>query len=441
MAVFTADRVKETTTTTGTGTLNLDGAATNYQTFVAGIGTAKQCYYAIVHQSASEWEVGIGTVTDATPDTLSRDTILSSTNSNNAVNFSAGTKDVFVTSPAYLSNRSIPNFSFYQNIPINMVGSFILNKNGASFAGTRGVGSSLWLQRFSIPAQMNLSEVDNIMMMTFSATNAGGGTLSRAMGIYSFGNNTSLASLLSFSSTSSWNSGTITAGTSTSLTQFQVGWGTTGAGANSSAIMQPMTFASSTLAAGEYVYAHWMDISQATSTGVMGLILHGALLANSSAVQVPNTINSTSAAVLSSNNAISFGSVHFLSHTNVTGGKTIGASATNGALSGLSSAITMTMVTNFTSGSYLTANNTASVLNSVALASAAQSLLSVGGIGVFYVGTGSTFASTAAAMPNFFIGGLMSTASIPATIGLTDTALTYTGITAQRQPWFALVGA
>tara|TARA_B100000123_G_scaffold271816_1_gene252594 strand:+ start:13 stop:1320 length:1308 start_codon:yes stop_codon:yes gene_type:complete len=100
MALVLNDRVKETTTTTGTGTLNLAGAATNFETFVAGIGDGNTVYYAIVHQSAAEFEVGLGTVTDATPDTLSRATILSSSNSDSAVNFSSGTKDVFCTLPA-----------------------------------------------------------------------------------------------------------------------------------------------------------------------------------------------------------------------------------------------------------------------------------------------------------------------------------------------------
>jgi len=94
-----ADRVKETSTTTGTGTLNLDGASTGFQTFVAGIGTTKECYYVIAHQTLTEWEVGIGTVTDAAPDTLSRDTILRSSNSDAAVSLSVGTKDVFVSDP------------------------------------------------------------------------------------------------------------------------------------------------------------------------------------------------------------------------------------------------------------------------------------------------------------------------------------------------------
>jgi hypothetical protein len=100
MALVINDRVKETSTTTGTGTLNLAGAETGYEGFVAGVGTGNTTYYAIELNSANEWEVGIGTVTDAAPDTLSRDTIISSSNSDAAVNFSAGTKNVFCTLPA-----------------------------------------------------------------------------------------------------------------------------------------------------------------------------------------------------------------------------------------------------------------------------------------------------------------------------------------------------
>ena len=100
MALVLNDRVKETTTTTGTSTVDLAGAETGFESFVAGIGNSNTCYYAIVHQTADEFEVGLGTVTDATPDTLSRTTIISSSNSDSAVNFSSGTKDVFCTLPA-----------------------------------------------------------------------------------------------------------------------------------------------------------------------------------------------------------------------------------------------------------------------------------------------------------------------------------------------------
>jgi len=99
MALVVNDRVKETSTTTGTGTFDLDGAALGFETFVSGIGNANTTYYSIVNENG-EFEVGLGTITDAATDTLSRDTILSSSNSDAAVNFSAGTKDVFCTLPA-----------------------------------------------------------------------------------------------------------------------------------------------------------------------------------------------------------------------------------------------------------------------------------------------------------------------------------------------------
>jgi hypothetical protein len=100
MALVINDRVKETSTTTGTGTFSLDGASQDFETFVAGVGTANTTYYCIVNSGTGEFEVGVGTVTDATPDTLSRDTIISSSNSDAAVTFTAGTKDVFCTIPA-----------------------------------------------------------------------------------------------------------------------------------------------------------------------------------------------------------------------------------------------------------------------------------------------------------------------------------------------------
>ena len=100
MALVLDDRVRETSTTTGTGTLNLDGAVSGFQTFVAGVGNSNTTYYAIIHRTETEWELGVGTVTDASTDTLARTTVLSSSNSDSAVSFSAGTKDVFVTQPA-----------------------------------------------------------------------------------------------------------------------------------------------------------------------------------------------------------------------------------------------------------------------------------------------------------------------------------------------------
>ena len=100
MVLKIGNRVRETTATTGTGTFSLAGAVSSFQTFVAAVGNGNTTYYAVIHRSAAEFEVGIGTVTDATTDTLARTTVIFSSNSNNAVDFSAGTKDVFITVPA-----------------------------------------------------------------------------------------------------------------------------------------------------------------------------------------------------------------------------------------------------------------------------------------------------------------------------------------------------
>ena len=99
MALVVKDRVKETTTTTGNGTITLAGAVTGYQSFAA-IGNGNNTYYTIAGQTGSEWEVGIGTYTSSGT-TLSRDTVLSNSLGTTAkIVFSAGTKDVFVTYPA-----------------------------------------------------------------------------------------------------------------------------------------------------------------------------------------------------------------------------------------------------------------------------------------------------------------------------------------------------
>ena len=98
MALIVADRVQETSTTTGTGSFTLDGAVTGYQTFASVLSTSDTTYYTIADQGGANWEVGLGTFTS--PSTLARTTILSSSNAGSAVNFTAGTKNVFITYPA-----------------------------------------------------------------------------------------------------------------------------------------------------------------------------------------------------------------------------------------------------------------------------------------------------------------------------------------------------
>lgn len=92
------NRIKETSTTTGTGNLTLAGAVTGYLSFTAVFGTNTLFGYCIALPASAEWEVGIGYLSGGT--TLVRDQVLASSNSNDAVNFSSGTKDVFCTQPA-----------------------------------------------------------------------------------------------------------------------------------------------------------------------------------------------------------------------------------------------------------------------------------------------------------------------------------------------------
>ena len=113
MALVINDRVRETSTTSGTGTLNLAGAVTGFQTFVAGIGNSNTTYYAIFEEGTNLFEIGIGTVTDAAPDTLARDTVLSNSSGNTSkITFSGGTLSVFCTMPAsktvYLDSSGNP---------------------------------------------------------------------------------------------------------------------------------------------------------------------------------------------------------------------------------------------------------------------------------------------------------------------------------------------
>ena len=99
MALVINDRVRETTSTTGTGTVTLGGAVDGFQTFAAGIGNSNTTYYAISLNSANEWEVGLGTL-NGDSSTLTRTTVLQSSNSDAAVDFAAGAKEIFCTLPS-----------------------------------------------------------------------------------------------------------------------------------------------------------------------------------------------------------------------------------------------------------------------------------------------------------------------------------------------------
>jgi hypothetical protein len=113
MAFIVADRVQETCSAPGTGTVTLLGAVTGYQTFLAGIGNTNTTYYTISDQTGANWEVGIGTYTSA-GNTLSRTTVLASSNSGSLVNFSTGTQNVWSDYPAgFAAFSNVPDQSAY----------------------------------------------------------------------------------------------------------------------------------------------------------------------------------------------------------------------------------------------------------------------------------------------------------------------------------------
>jgi hypothetical protein len=129
MALVVKDRVKETTTTTGTGTITLGGVVFGYQAFSV-IGDANTTFYAIVDVSVGDWEVGIGTYTSSGT-TLSRTTVLESSNAGSLVSFGAGSKDVFCTYPAEYA-------VFSSNNP--GTSGYVLTSTGANTAPTWQVG-------------------------------------------------------------------------------------------------------------------------------------------------------------------------------------------------------------------------------------------------------------------------------------------------------------
>lgn len=139
MAFVLADRVRETTTSTGTTAVTLAGAVTGFQTFAA-IGNANITYYTIAGQGTSEWEVGIGTYT-ASGTTLSRDTVLASSNAGALVNFSAGTKDVFCDYPA--GRAVIGGMGYIENAATISVSSTINTGNNAISGGPVTVASGV----------------------------------------------------------------------------------------------------------------------------------------------------------------------------------------------------------------------------------------------------------------------------------------------------------
>ena len=146
MALVIKDRVKETTTTTGTGTFNLAGAVSGFEGFIQ-VGDGNTTYY--VCTDNTDFEIGIGTFTDASPDTLSRDTILQSSNSDNKVNWSAGTRTIFCTYPA--------DKAVFEDASNNINGTFVGNITGNVTGNVSGTAATV-----TGAAQSNITSIGTL---------------------------------------------------------------------------------------------------------------------------------------------------------------------------------------------------------------------------------------------------------------------------------------
>lgn len=152
MALVYADRVSETSSTSGTGTLSLDGAKTGFQSFVDGIGNANTCHYLI--ENDTDWEIGLGTVTDAAIDTLSRDTILASSNSGSAVDWAAdGLQDVSCVIPASSYTANLDKLTITDNGELRVPAqpAFYVIKNSGQLNAT---GDGTLIDRVSFGSEV-----------------------------------------------------------------------------------------------------------------------------------------------------------------------------------------------------------------------------------------------------------------------------------------------
>jgi len=213
MALVVKDRVQETSTTTGTGSLTLLGAVTGFQTFSSAIGNTNTTYYTI--QNGAEWEVGVGTVSAGA---LSRDTVLESSNSGSLVDFSAGTKFVFCTYPAEksvdietaqtLTNKTLTNPTingFTGDTSVINVGSGQIYKDTS---GNVGIGTASPTTIVNIVKNQNAETTVNVI-------NSNSGSSARSNLLFGNDISTTVSGLLQNSSTNT------TLGGSNSLNIYQ----------------------------------------------------------------------------------------------------------------------------------------------------------------------------------------------------------------------------
>ena len=183
MALVLADRVRESTLTTGTGTVTLVGPVTGYQTFAA-IGDGNTTYYTISNPNGTEWEVGIGTYTAASK-TLSRDTVLSSSNGGAKTSFSVGSKDVFVSYPAEKSiNQDEVGNTFVPNLGATTPSSGVFTTLTGNSTSQFGRSSANYFQAVGAAANLSpeMSVLGSDTNIPFTIESKGTGAVNVAAG-------------------------------------------------------------------------------------------------------------------------------------------------------------------------------------------------------------------------------------------------------------------
>ena len=218
MAFVTADRVKDTSTTTGTGSITVSGAApTGYRTFSAVLGAGDTFYYCIQGQTTAEFEVGVGTYSSA--NVFARTTVLASSNSGSAVSFSAGTKNVFITLAATKTLQLGPSDTLTAgSVPYGTGTALAYTAAGASgqFLKSNGAGAPTWVTASGTGTVTSVAVSGGSTGLTTSGgpvTTSGTITLAGTLAIANGGTN----------STATPTAGTIPYGTGTALAYSPAG--------------------------------------------------------------------------------------------------------------------------------------------------------------------------------------------------------------------------
>lgn len=400
MPLVVADRVKETTSTAGTGTLTLAGAATGFQSF-AVIGNGNQTYYTIAGQGTSEWEVGIGTYTSSGT-TLSRDSVLSSSAGGAKVTFSAGTKDVFVVYP---SGRAVYG---------DTVGNVTITTNFQAARLTAADSTSnatlLYADAYSISGASAVPMVDmsgvwntsgSPTLLKYNVTNTASGSNSLLLDIQTTGSSRFRVD----SSGSAVAAGSLTAGDSTSNVTLIYGDAYSVSGASAVPLVEMSGIWNTT---GEPTLVKYNVVNTASGTNSLLLDLQTG---GTSRFKVDKNGNTTAASSIFGG-AVSVGSAVFPTAT-ITTGTITNLTATNETVTSLTATaetVTSLTVTNETVGTITGTTNSFcgmdTIQGNIVIATAAPANTQI-----FYSDSGSISGSSAVAL--FDIAATWNTTGSP----------------------------